>query len=167
MHFLDLSLGWGGAKIGNSSIIVWGLAKKANSNLEVGCDTIIETAELDLRNKIIIGNHCIINDKVEILRVSHNIDNCTDFSIRYYPPLVVGNYSWLATGCKILPSCCNIGDNVVIGAYSVVVADANCNCIYSGFPARLLREKNSRFEDLLVTSMKGGDFSYYRKGKRK
>lgn len=152
-----------GAKIGEGSILPWSLAWRCNSNLEVGIDTVIETSELDLRNKIVIGNHCIINKKVEIIRVSHYIDDDRQFSSRYYPSLLIGDYSWLATGCKILPSCCHISENTVIGAYSVVVKDTEEDGVYSGFPAKKLRNKNCRYDDLLVCSLMGGDFIYYRR----
>lgn len=46
----------------------------ANSNLIIGDDCAIDAKSLDLRGKIIIGNHVIINSDVEIIRVSHHID---------------------------------------------------------------------------------------------
>lgn len=152
-----------GAQIGEGSIITMKLAKSANSNLVIGDDTIVEATSLDLRGKIVIGNHCIINKKTEIIRVSHIIDNDTKFTTRYYSPLLIGDYCWLATGCKILPSCCNIAENTVVGAYSVCVKDTEKDSVYSGFPAKKIKEKNCKFTDLLVCSLMGGDFSFYRK----
>lgn len=152
-----------GAQIGEGSIIKLRLARHCNSNLVVGNDSIVEATDLDLRGKIIIGNHCIVNGKVEILRVSHYIEDDRKFTTKYYPPLVVGDYCWLATGCKILPSCCNIAENTVIGAYSVCTKDTLANSVYSGFPATKLKDKNCRFDNLLVCSLMGGDFDYYKK----
>lgn len=94
-----------GAKVGNSSIIPFSLAIKANKNLCIGSDCILETSKLDLRGSIKIEDHCIINKEVQIIRLSHFIDDDTLFTTKYYPQLVVKSYSWLATGCKILPSC--------------------------------------------------------------
>lgn len=50
-----------GAKIGDSSIIPFSLAIKANKNLVIGNDFILETSNLDLRRPIMIEDHCIIN----------------------------------------------------------------------------------------------------------
>ena len=149
-------------KLGGGTIISWKLAKRANSNLTIGEDCCVEAYDFDLRGKIIIGDHCIINKKVEIIRVSHYIDDDHQFTTRKYDPLRIGSYSWLATGCKILPSCCLIEGNCVIGAYSVCVKDTQENGIYSGFPAKLIREKNCKFDELVVVSLMGGDFIQYK-----
>ena len=94
----------------------WKLARRANKNLVVGEDCSIETANLDLRfggGKIIIHNHVIINKEVQIIRVSHHIDDNTEFSTRYFPDLHIGSYSWIATGTKILPQVTNIAEGCV------------------------------------------------------
>ena len=78
-----------GAKIGRDCIIPIKLAIKANSNLCVGDNTIVETSKLDLRgSKIVICDNVIINKQCEIIRVSHFIDDDNSFSTRYYDDLV-------------------------------------------------------------------------------
>lgn len=148
-----------GAKVGHSSIIPLGLALKANANLVVGEDVIIESEHLDLRSKIIIEDHCIIGKGVSILRVSHYLDST--FTTKYYKPLVIESYSWLATGAKVLPSCELISKGTVIGAWSVVVHNTLPSCIYSGFPAKKLKDRPTLFDDLVVVSLKGGDLLSY------
>lgn len=148
-----------GAKIGSSSIIPLKLALKANENLVVGDDVIIETNDLDLRSKIIIQDHCIIGKNVSIIRVSHYLDS--KFTTKYYKPLIIEPYTWLATGAKVLPSCELISKGSVIGAWSVVVKNTLPNSVYSGFPAVKLKDRSFLFDDLVVVSLKGGDLLTY------
>ena len=169
-HYIDYELRrkrarWGGAKIGKNSLIPWQLARKANANLEIGENVSINSSKFDLRDKIIIKDYVIINRDVEIIRWSHDY-NSQDFKLRKYPPLVIEPYTWLATGCRILPSCSKIAYGSVIGAYSVVVTDTEENGIYSGFPAKQLKKKTSVWNDLVIPSLNAGDWQYYRKVKR-
>ena len=151
-----------GAIIGRDTILPFKLAINANSNLTVGEDTIIgENVTFDLRGQIRIGNHVIVNDRVEIIRVSHYIDNDTLFTTRYYPELVIEDYSWLATASRILPSCTKVSSGSIISAFAVVVKNTEPMGVYSGNPAKLIRHHNSSFHDLVVVFLKGGDFRYY------
>ncbi len=64
-----------GATIGECSVITLSLAKKANSNLIIGSHTSVQTDNIDLRSKVVIGNNVIIGQNVEIITASHNIDS--------------------------------------------------------------------------------------------
>ncbi len=150
-----------GAEIGVNAILSFELARKANSNLVVGRDSIVEATDLDLRGKVIIADRVIINREVSIIRVGHYIDEDTSFTTRYYPPLKIESYSWLATGCRILPSVTKIAQGSVIGAYAVLAKNTTPMGVYSGNPAEKRREHNSLFSDLIVPSLVGGDFEYY------
>lgn len=156
---------YNGADIGKDVILPWSLAKKCNSNLHIGDDTVIETDDIDLRDAVYIGKHCIINRGVCIIRVSHYIDNNNEFTARYYSPLVIEDYSWLVTRCVVLPSCCKIAYGSVIGAYSLLYKDSEPMGVYSGNPAKLVRYHNSIHDKRLICSLMGGDFRYYRKCK--
>lgn len=154
-----------GARIGRNSILTWGLARKANANLTIGEDTVVEAVDLDLRDKIEIGDHVVVNRDVTILRVSHHIDGDTRYGTKYYPPLIIEPYSWLATGCRILPGVTQIAAGTVVGAYSVLVGNTQPNGVYAGNPAILRRLHDTRFEELVVCSLRGGDFMYYLQAK--
>ena len=156
---------WHGAKVGENSLIPWKLAWKANSNLEVGNNVSINSWHFDLRDKIKIEDNVIINRDVEIIRWSHDY-NSSDFKLRKYPPLVIESYTWLATGCKILPSCTRISYGSVIGAFSVVVKDTEENGVYSGFPAKIVKKKETVWDDLVIVSLNGGDWQFYKNVKR-
>lgn len=142
------------------------MAKKANENLIIGTDTIIETDNLDLRSKIVVGDHVIINKDVVVIRVSHYIDDNTLFQTRYYPDLIIEDYSWIATGAKILPQVDRIEYASVCGAYSVIVKNTQKMGVYGGNPAIKIKEHNTSFCDLVVCSLVGGDLRYYTKARK-
>ena len=150
-----------GAKIGEGTVLSWHIAKHANVNLTVGDDTIIDAENLDLRGKITIGNHVIINREVNIIRVSHNIDNDHVFTTRPYPELVIEDYCWLATGTKVLPQVTKIARGCVAGAYSVIVKNTEEMGVYGGNPALMLKKHNTVFDELVVCSLQGRDFLFY------
>lgn len=149
-----------GAKIGQDTIIPWKLARKANCNLIVGNDCIIETSDLDLRDRIEIKDHVIINKEVKIIRLSHKIDGDTYFTTRKYSTLMIESYVWLATGCKIMPNVSCIDSGSVIGAYAVLFNNTGPMSVI-GVNGKLLRYHDSKFEDLAVVSLKGGDLRYW------
>ena len=150
-----------GAKIGRNSIIPFKLAIKANSNLVVGHDCIIESADFDLRGEITVLENVIISKKVSIVRASHIIDDDVFFSSKVYPQLVICSYSWLATGCRVLPTVSVISYGSVLGASCVLSKDTEEMGVYIGNPAENKRRHSSVFSELVVPSLKGGDFEYY------
>lgn len=155
-----------GATIGNNTIIPFRLAKKANENLIIGNDVIIESDDLDLRSKIIIHDHVIINRGVKILRVSHYIDNSPCYITKYYKDLNIESYSWLATSCTILPSVSLISKSSIIGACAVLAKDSEKQGVYSGNPAVVIRKHDGEFNELIVCSLKGGDYNYYKRARK-
>lgn len=155
-----------GASICDSSNITWKIAKNANKNLIIGEDCVIEAEYLDLRGgKIIIHDHVVINKEVAIIRVSHNIDNDRCYSTRYFQDLNICSYSWLATGCKILPQVTIIDEGAICGAYSVISKNCEPDGVYVGNPAKCVRNHNTRFDNLVVCSLQGGDFKAYKKAR--
>lgn len=155
-----------GATIGNNSIIPLQLALKANSNLVIGNDVSINTSCIDLRRKIQIHDNVVINRDVEIIRLSHDY-NSLDFHLKEYPSLIIESYTWLATGSKVLPSCSLIKCGTVLGAYSVLPYNTEEMSVYSGFPAKLIRKREDVWSDLVVVSMNGGDWRYYKQARNK
>lgn len=154
-----------GASIGKNTIIPYRLSRKANSFLTIGNNCIIESSDIDLRGKVQISDNVIINRGVTIIRASHFIDDDNSYSTKYYPPLLISSYSWLATNSCILPSVSSIAMGSIIGAASVVAKNTEEMGVYSGNPARLLRYHSSVFSELVVPSLKGGDFEYYVKAR--
>lgn len=155
-----------GATIGNNTNISWKIASKANKNLIIGDDCVIEAEYFDLRGgKIIIHDHVIINKEVSIIRVSHHIDDDRTFSTKHFPDLHIYSYSWIATGTKILPQVTCICEGSICGAYSVITKNCDTNGVYAGNPARFIRKHNTRFDNIVVCSLQGGDFLLYKKAR--
>ena len=107
-------------------------------------------------SKLIIGNYCLIADKVEIfLGGNHRIDWISTFpfnqkfdSAKYiegHPAtkgdVVIGNDVWIGMNAVIMSGVA-IGDGAVIAANSVVTKNVNPYAVVAGNPAR---EKKSRF----------------------
>lgn len=69
------------------------LAKKANKNLTIGDHVLIDTANIDLRSLVIVGNNVIIGNDVTILTTSHNIDS-VEWETKCYG-IEIGDYVWI------------------------------------------------------------------------
>lgn len=52
--------------------------------------------------------------------------------------IIIGNNVYLGYGCLVLPGV-TIGDNVVVGANSVITKDLESNAVYAGVPARKVK----------------------------
>ena len=81
---------------------------------------------------ISIGDHCILGAASIIL---------THCPIRMYKENIqinIGNYVYIGAGCYVLPGV-TIGDNVMIGAGSVVSSNLPSNSICGGNPCKAIR----------------------------
>lgn len=150
-----------GAKVGSRTIISWRIALNCNNKLCVGNDCIVNASYIDNRDYVTIMDNVIINSGVEILRLSHYIDNTSNHLTRYYGEIRIHSYSWIATGSKILPSVREIRTGSIIGAYSVLSSNTDEDGVYVGNPAVKKRIHTSRFTELVVASQMGGDLIHY------
>jgi acetyltransferase-like isoleucine patch superfamily enzyme len=148
-----------GATIGNNVTMPYNLAKKANSNLIIGNNSLIQTEKIDLRARVVIGNNVIIGSEVEILTNSHNVDSL-DWEHKTYG-IEIGDYAWLATRVFVLPSCRNIAYGSVCAAGAVVVKITEDMDIVSGNPAKFMRKRKLVHSSLCVESLLGNDFNAY------
>lgn len=62
---------------------------------------------------------------------------------QYNAPIHIGKNCWIGAGALIMPGI-TIGDNVVVGAGSVVTRDLPSNVVAVGNPCRILRKVNDR-----------------------
>ena len=154
-----------GALIGESVVIPMELAKRACSNLSIGNYTSIQSSNIDLRNKVIIGSHVIIGGGNQIITTSHNIDS-PDWEPKHYG-IEIEDYVWISTNCLIMPSCRKIGKGAVIGGGSVVVSDVPPMAVMSGNPAKEIRKRKCIHSDLIVEGLLGGDFKTFKDSRRK
>ena len=93
---------------------------------------------------IYIGDYTMIGPNVTIATGTHPIlpalrENFYQFNM----PVRIGRNCWLGAGAIILPGV-TIGDNVVVGAGSVVTHDLPDNVVAVGNPCRVLRPVGER-----------------------
>ncbi len=92
---------------------------------------------IDMNNPtiVIIGDYVIVGAKSKLL---------THCPIRFYKgekdiKTIIGNNVYIGFGCYILPGV-KIGDNVVIGAGSIVSKDIPSNVVAVGNPCKVIRK---------------------------
>ena len=84
-----------------------------------------------------LGNHVTVASRVQFITHDGGVWVFREEfpEIDVFGPIVVGNNVFLGYGVTILPGV-TIGDNVVVGACSVVTRDIPSNCVAAGVPAR-------------------------------
>ncbi len=91
-------------------------------------------------NKVWIGNNVLLAPNVQIYTAAHPIDPMERLMGKEFAkPIVIGNNVWIGGGTIICPGV-RIGDNVTIGAGSVVTKDIPENVIAVGNPCKIIRE---------------------------
>lgn len=107
--------------------------------------------------KITIGDNVLFGPNVSIYTAGHPIHpESRNSDYEYGIPVTIGSNVWIGGSCVILPGV-SIGNNVVIGAGSVVTKDIPDNVCAAGNPCRVIREitdadrpfyfKDRRFDD--------------------
>ncbi len=89
---------------------------------------------------IYVGDYTMLGPNVTLATAGHPIDpelRCR--GLQYNMPVRIGKNCWLGAGVIVLPGV-TIGDNVVVGAGSVVTRDLPDNVVAVGSPCRVLRE---------------------------
>ena len=108
---------------------------------------------------IYVGDHTMFGPNVTIATAGHPIcPELREKGLQFNMPVRIGRNCWLGAGVIVLPGV-TIGDNVVIGAGSVVTKDLPSNVVAVGNPCRVLRPvgeqdrqfyyKNSRIDPKL------------------
>lgn len=103
---------------------------------------------------IYVGDYTMFGPNVVVATAGHPIlPELRKKAYQYNMPVHIGKNCWIGTGVLIMPGII-IGDNVVVGAGSVVTKNLPSNVVAVGNPCRVLREINDH------------DKEYYFKDKR-
>ena len=88
---------------------------------------------------VTIGDDCFIGPNVSIYTACHSTDpNERNTRQEWARPVTIGDNCWLGGSVTILPGV-TIGNNVTIGAGSVVVGDIPSDSVAVGNPARVIK----------------------------
>lgn len=91
-------------------------------------------------NKVFLGDNVFIAPNCSFYTAGHPLDCETrNKGLEYAKPIKVGNNVWIGGNVVVLPGI-TIGDNVVIGAGSVVNKDIPSNVVAVGNPCRVIKE---------------------------
>lgn len=89
---------------------------------------------------IYVGDYTMFGPNVTIATAGHPIlPELRQQGYQYNMPVHIGKNCWLGAGTVVLPGV-TIGDNVVVGAGSIVTKDIPSNVVAVGNPCRVLRE---------------------------
>lgn len=90
--------------------------------------------------EIFVGDNTMFAPNVVIASAGHPLEPTLRYNgYQYNMPVHIGKNCWIGAGALIMPGI-TIGDNVVIGAGSVVTKDLPSNVLAFGVPCRIQRE---------------------------
>lgn len=112
------------------------------NNITIGDRTYMnfDTIILDCA-KVTIGEDCLFGPGCKIITATHPMDYKIrkNFGKELAKEIKIGNDCFFGAGCIILPGV-TIGNNVVVGAGSVVTKDVPSGIVVCGNPAKYLKD---------------------------
>lgn len=93
-------------------------------------------------NKVEFGDNVFIGPNCGFYTSGHPLEyEIRNKGLEYAKPIKVGNNVWFGGNVAVLPGV-TIGDNVVIGAGSIVTKDIPSNTVAVGNPCKVIKEVN-------------------------
>src|SRR4029079_16302934 len=113
---------------------------------EIGAKTVLgQECTISAFQHVSIGRECVIADRVMLIDFDHGVVE-VERPIRhqgiYKRDVRVGNNVWIGYGAAFLRGV-TVGDNSVVGTYTVVNKDVPANAVVAGVPVRLLRMREA------------------------
>jgi acetyltransferase-like isoleucine patch superfamily enzyme len=110
--------------------------------VDIGAKTVLgQECTISAYQRVRIGEQCVIADRAMLIDFDHGVVE-VDRPIRlqgiYKRDVVVGSNVWIGYGACFLRGV-RVGDNSVIGTYSLVTRDVPANAVVGGIPAKVLR----------------------------
>ena len=99
---------------------------------------------IQARNGIVLGNNVRIGPGVGLISADHDLSDYDKH--KKSKSIIIGNNVWIGMNSVVLPGV-QIGDNVVIGAGSIVTYDIPSNSIAGGNPCKVIRQKEPYMGD--------------------
>lgn len=127
-------------KTGNQFLIEQPFICDYGYNIEIG-ESFYSNHNLVIldANKVKFGNNVFIAPNCGFYTAGHPLDyEARNKGLEYAKPIEVGNNVWIGGNVVVLPGV-SIGDNVVIGAGSVVTKDIPSNSVAVGNPCRVIK----------------------------
>src|SRR5690606_31169622 len=124
-----------------------GVLKSIGESLQIGNNVgINHYCFIGVRGNVIIGNNIIFGPRVSLFSENHNF-NRLDIPIKYQgetrKDTIIGNNVWIGANSVILAGV-NIGDGAIIAAGAVVSKDVPNNSIVGGVPAKVLKFREDK-----------------------
>ena len=103
---------------------------------------------------IYVGDYTMFGPNVTVATAGHPIlPELRKKGYQYNAPVRIGKNCWIGAGVIILPGI-TIGDNVVIGAGSIVTMDLPSCVVAVGNPCKILREVDERDKEYYFKNKK-------------
>ncbi|MCH5323729.1 MAG: sugar O-acetyltransferase [Eubacterium sp.] len=104
--------------------------------------TVLDTCPINIGKNVFFGPNCTLATALHALlpeeRQMFTRPDGTPYDLEYGKPITIGNDCWIASNVVICAGV-TIGDNVVIGAGSVVTRDIPSDTLAAGNPCRVIR----------------------------
>ena len=134
-------------KLGRWSWIGHGTKIRAHEGtVEIGAKSVLgQECTISSFQRVAIGRECIVADRVMMIDFDHGVVE-VERPIRlqgiYKRDVRVGNNVWVGYGACFLRGT-TVGDNAVIGTYTVVTKHVPANAVAGGVPVRILRMRDT------------------------
>ena len=113
---------------------------------EIGAKTVLgQECTISAFQHVSIGRECIVADRVMLIDFDHGMVE-VERPIReqgiYKRDVRIGHNVWIGYGASFLRGV-TVGDNSVVGTYTVVNRDVPANAVVAGVPVRILRMRET------------------------